>query len=360
MLLLPILKFDFQSKISLNENRDLSALPKLFQTSTVNWQFFSQLDSYIKDRFGFRNELVDLDAKIQYEFLKSAGNSRVLLGKEDWYFYIDKKDNSNYDDYLKRNLVDQTTVKKFIRKLKDRAKWCEQNNIQFIFVVIPNKHGIYSEFYPYPRPEGITRAEQFLNPLRNTNINYLFPKKLFISQKNKFSLYYKNDTHWNNYGAFLFFKELKNKLATILPDSRLPNYNFKMETREEDVGQLPAILGFKDKKTVLYPFYEPENASWDDIFVYKGKNRVAMLSKKERLVTTEAKDKNLPTAIIFRDSFFNSLYPFTSSIFSRADYFWKNFEESDKNYILQNKPDVIIWEIVERGLGEVVRIPWSN
>ncbi len=360
LLIAPVLKFDFQSKVATNENRELAVFPNFFSTSTVNWKFFSQLDSYIQDRFGFRTPLINLDAEIQYDLLKSKGNSRVLLGKDDWYFYIDKKDNSNYDDYLKRNLVDKQTVKKFVRKIKSRAQWCEQNGILFVFVVIPNKHSIYPEYYPYLRPRGVTRADQLLNPLRDTDVLYIFPRNFFISQKKDFSLYYKNDTHWNNYGAFLFFGELKKILQTNLPDVQLPNYDFKMEVTKADAGQLPNLLGFSSKKSALYPLIQPKNSLWEDIFTYQGKDTIAILSRKNLLVTTENKRKDLPTAIIFRDSFFNSLHPFTSSIFSKVDYFWKSFDESDKEYILQNKPDVVIWEIVERGLGEATRIRWKN
>jgi hypothetical protein len=74
---------------------------------------------------------------------------------------------------------------------------------------------------------------------------------------------------------------------------------------------------------------------------------------------TENVDKKLPRAIIFRDSFFSALEPFTSTLFSSAEYNWRWFNETEKDYILNNKPDIIIWEIVERGIGRLLDSPWD-
>ena len=70
-------------------------------------------------------------------------------------------------------------------------------------------------------------------------------------------------------------------------------------------------------------------------------------------VIAKNNDLSLPKAIIFRDSFFTQLEPFTSTIFSSAEYHSRWFTEADKNYILENKPDVIIWEMVERSMSRI-------
>lgn len=64
-------------------------------------------------------------------------------------------------------------------------------------------------------------------------------------------------------------------------------------------------------------------------------------------------NNSLPKAIVFRKKFFSSLLPYTATIFSRAEYKWKLFEEVNKAYVLQNKPDIIIFEIVERSLPAI-------
>ena len=63
---------------------------------------------------------------------------------------------------------------------------------------------------------------------------------------------------------------------------------------------------------------------------------------------TRTKNNKLPTAIIFRDSFGKALVPYLSTLFSHADYNWKQFRNADKQYVLQNQPDILIFEAVER------------
>ena len=64
-------------------------------------------------------------------------------------------------------------------------------------------------------------------------------------------------------------------------------------------------------------------------------------------VHTKGTDPSLPRAIIFHDSFFGALEPFVSPIFSEVQYKFKQFSEDEKSFILEYKPDVIIFEAIE-------------
>jgi hypothetical protein len=75
-------------------------------------------------------------------------------------------------------------------------------------------------------------------------------------------------------------------------------------------------------------------------------------------IVTENTDIALSRAIIFRDSFFTALEPFISTLFSSAEYHVRWFTEQDKQAILQNKPDIIIWEVVERATAGIRHLPW--
>ncbi|MDR1419493.1 MAG: hypothetical protein LBI86_03890 [Treponema sp.] len=79
----------------------------------------------------------------------------------------------------------------------------------------------------------------------------------------------------------------------------------------------------------------------------------------ENGIITESINRNLPKTIVFRDSFFVALEPFISSLFSHTEYMWKSFEQDDTAYILENKPDIIIWEVVERFLGNIAESDWN-
>jgi alginate O-acetyltransferase complex protein AlgJ len=62
-------------------------------------------------------------------------------------------------------------------------------------------------------------------------------------------------------------------------------------------------------------------------------------------------DPKLPSAVIFRDSFFNGLQPFTSEHFSRVVYvsdFVVNFD-----LIAEENPQIVILEVAERYLNKL-------
>jgi hypothetical protein len=91
-------------------------------------------------------------------------------------------------------------------------------------------------------------------------------------------------------------------------------------------------------------------AEWEAYYQY-------IKNEERNGIVTEKNNQSLPKAIIFRDSFFTSLEPFVSTQFSSAIYNWRWFNESDIDYILENKPDIIVWEVVER---EISDIPYSK
>jgi hypothetical protein len=73
------------------------------------------------------------------------------------------------------------------------------------------------------------------------------------------------------------------------------------------------------------------------------------------LVVTEHRDRSLPTAVIYRDSFAGRLIPFLSEHFSRAAYLWQN--ELDFEEIERDKPDIVIQEFVARHFFAYVPYP---
>jgi hypothetical protein len=87
---------------------------------------------------------------------------------------------------------------------------------------------------------------------------------------------------------------------------------------------------------------------------------VGNASKKGKYgIITENKDKSLPTALIMRDSYFTDLEPFTSTMFSWAEYVWTQPEKRTIQYLeqLSVKPDVFIWEGAERALEALAMTP---
>lgn len=357
LILLPLITIDTKSTFIKQEKRNLASFPELFDEKKIglNINLFHQVDDYLKDRFGFRVKLIQLNADLKYKVLHDSGNESALLGKNEWLYYIKKKDGDNFSDFIKNNLVDEPAIIKFADQIKGRAEWCKKNNIAFIFIIAPNKHNVYPEYYPIERPPGITRTDQFVNYLDKINVEYLYPRDLLVSKKSKDNIvYFETDTHWNQVGAYYVHDQLLSKLRKKLPSINFPNIEYTVNVKvEKGGGDIPPMLGLESFGKITRIKYEPKNNKWTDIYSYiKNEGRVEII--------TEQKKKSLPKAVIIHDSFFIILEPFTSTLFSKAVYKWTRFDNDVKKIIIAHKPDVIIWEIVERSLPVIPNLNWDN
>ena len=336
----PVATFDAKSSISTRENRYLAALPSLVKDNHLNLDLFREFDAYFADRFGLRRYFIALNNRVDTK-LHAFKGVRVLEGKDGWQFYIDKSDGDNYSDFMKQNLLLDATLAEWKDNVANTAAWCEAHGIKAIFLICPNKHSIYPEYYPFPRPEGITRSDQLVSAMTELGVDFVFPRDEILAAKSDFSypLYYETDTHWNPQGAYIAFSLLKQYLQKDFPTAAFPeiDYDVTVDFSKAEGDLLPMLSVTLAKST--RPTLSPRN---DEVFYEYIKNAA------RDGVITKGKNKDLPRALIFRDSFFTALEPFTSPMFSEAEYIWREFRDSEKEYVLQYKPDVIIFERVER------------
>jgi hypothetical protein len=351
LISLPFVFMDHKSVVSEKENRNLAAFPNFKNDDNVNTANFTKyLDEYISDRFGFRNIAVSFGNNISKA--GKAINGDVVVGKNDWLFYSSHEDGYNIADFFKINLFTDDEINRFIHNIEARLEWCNENNIKFIFLIAPNKHNIYPEYYPFERPDGITRTDQIIAALPdNLKDIVIYPRDYLLQNKVAAPLYYETDTHWNMAGAHHAFEIIFDRLKNDFPNTQFPELKFTTEItygHEDDMGHMS---GFTDYGNTTIPNVSPQGG-WESFYKYiKNKGREG--------VVTENDDKTLPKAIIYRDSFFSALEPFTSSVFSGAEYNWRGFSASEKGYILEHKPDIIIWETVERGTAGIPRLEWN-
>jgi hypothetical protein len=161
-------------------------------------------------------------------------------------------------------------------------------------------------------------------------------------------VYFKTDTHWNPVGARdaydAILKDLQPGFPILKPH---PLSDFDQVT-ETSSGDLAALIHLKGE--VNEPF-TALHARFD-------KPSHGLKNPPAGQMITVMPDPALPKAVIFRDSFFNGLQPFTSEHFSRCVYV--SDMKVDRDLIAEEKPDIVILEVAERYLDRLVDEKWAE
>lgn len=352
-LIMPLILFNHKDGILEKENRALPSFPSFVCEGKINYKFFNELDSYISDRFGLRSLLIALNSKVSAKNITSIDGS-VLKGKDDFLFYIKGSDGDNLSDFYRRNTLSPEQMQEGLTNILAMKDWCEVQGIKFLLVVCPNKHNIYPENYPFTPNSSPSRASLFTSKLKECGVECVFSYEAIIKEKANYSfpLYYKTDTHWTPCGAYQYLPFIKNALNSFFPKTSFPNisYSFSAKYAISD-NDLFRMLVSKESFNDYIVKAAPTDSSFNNSYEYlkdSDKNSI-----DDHNFTTTSPTPFLPRAVIFRDSFCTALVQFLSPLFSYAHYIWRPFTEDEKEIVLKDGANIVIFQMVERNL-------WNN
>ena len=334
-LLFPILKTDADNGTS--ENRNLAALPTL---ATKNIDTFpSEIEDYIDDHAAFRNDFLSLNARLNLELFQLGDSNDVITGTDGWYFYTQE---SSVEDFLGTNRFSANELKSLADKMQVVHDAWKEKGTEFIFVCAPNKESVYSEYLPagFNEPNGPTRRSELIDYLKaNTDVTVVNPYPE-LKNRRDYQWYYKTDTHWNDAGGFLAAKQIIDALGGTA-------------TPIEDVTVTYEPSGTGDLANL---FHMPNSMCDDTKAVISGYLNGVSLNYEvsDDGNITHVLSENSPDnrrVSVYRDSFGSALFLGLSKYFAYTDYYhWTVFEPE---FLVENKPDVLIYEVVERELGRM-------
>ena len=208
LLFVPMLHIN-QAEFSKREKRRLAVFPTLMTENGINAAYGKNFESWFDDRFFLRKQIIHLFDKYRYS-LSMDENPKALIGKDDWAFY--KGDNS-VSNYQNATLLSQDELEKITANLNDIQNFAKQNDQRFVLLIGPDKNKAYGEFfsekYKKQRPDSESRTVQLLNYLKlHSDVRAVYPLDVIKANKDKGLLYYKDDTHWDDLGAYLAYKEM--------------------------------------------------------------------------------------------------------------------------------------------------------
>ena len=347
LLFVPMLHIN-QAEFSKKEKRRLAVFPTLITENGINASYGKSFESWFDDRFFLRKQIIHLFDKYRYS-LSSDENQKALIGKDDWAFY--KGDNS-VSNYQNATLLSQDELEKITANLNDIQNFAKQNNQRFVFLIGPDKNKAYGEFfsekYKKQRPDSESRTVQLLNYLKlHSDVRAVYPLDVINAGKDKGLLYYKDDTHWNDLGAYLAYREMMKSL-----DIKPVVVSFKQKTRGGGKGDLATMIRLKSS---VYSRIEYPTVATPLSGQCKAIGKTTLGNSNFLCTNPNRKGK----AIVFRDSFTTAVQPYLAETFNEVKLYWHhNIKDIAPSELKQY--DVIILEAVERAVPRLTEMHEKN
>ena len=206
LLVAPLLHID-TSEVSTLENRRLKVFPKIEENGTFNYNFGTEFDGWLGDRFWKRNELIAGSTYLRYLLAKNYSKNGVIEGKDGWLF----------EERVKR--IPTSTDIKALKKLK---KFCDKNGIKLFVIISPKSYDIYPEYYPEETDTTIPWHTHF-HKFYKLGFPVVESVESMKKAKSGDKLFFKKDHHWTDLGASVAYQDFVKELQKVYPD--FPSYN---------------------------------------------------------------------------------------------------------------------------------------
>jgi alginate O-acetyltransferase complex protein AlgJ len=333
------------------ENREPAAFPRF----ELSWRgavgYAAGVSDWFEDHFGFRSRLVRWHGESRLRWLAVSPSSSVLRGDDGWFFYAD---DGALEEFTNESLLTPEAVAGWRDTVARAQRWCHAYGLAYVFVIAPDKHGVYPEAFPDTvrqlRPT--SRMDQVLDAVSHTGAAVDLRPALAHARTRE-RLYQRTDTHWNDRGAHVAYEQIIK--AVRAQDPRVPGAwprsDFIASAREVPGMDLARMMGLSHMLREIDLQLVPRRPRRAVVIAPPG----ASPDAEEGRIVTEIPGSTLPRAVIFRDSFSSRLAPFLSEHFSRAVYLWE--KDFDADGIRRERADVVIQQIVSRHLHTLVPTP---
>jgi len=309
------------------------SLPQMVRGALAYPSEFSQ---HFQNHYFTHQWQVDLFHAFRYHILGETSFPNVVIGKEDWLYYSGE---SNLDDYQCASPFTDNEVETIRTRLENWDQQLKERGIQFYVVIAPNKESIYPQFLPdqvrvLPRA---CRIDQVMQAMQASPVRVLDLRAGMHTAAQASQAYHRTDTHWNAYGALQASAEILSLLHQNFPQITIPALADYQQASEDFSGDLAAFLPGDDRFVEQAIQLDPIHSS--GVEIRQGENRTIFAS---------IEGSDLPSAVVFRDSFTDALVPFLSDHFSWVTYVFSFQVEME--LVEAEKPDIVILEIAQRYL----------
>jgi alginate O-acetyltransferase complex protein AlgJ len=323
--------------------RSLKAFPRAFET-------------WFNDHLGFRRRFIQLFAlarvtglatqQIDRPTIGKESKSGVIIGREGQLFFC--TDSRVWGDYRRTSPLNAQELAAWREVFETRGRWLAQRGIQYIVLVGPNAYSIYPEHMPraITQPNVPSSFDRLAAELRSLDcVKLVDPRAALREAKTAHRTYFKADSHWNEYGAYVAYRSLMQCVAEDYPQAapwELDRYTIEEKdcTGGDLARMIDSPLPLHDTQVHLAP-RTPRSATvvllpeqGDQIYRHVSSNPGAPLR----------------SALVLHDCFFAPLIPHFAEHFKSVHYEGGDGQHFPIDLIERLHPTLVVQELVERRL----------
>ena len=265
------------------------------------------------------------------------------------------------DDWMGTNLLDEKNLSKITRGLEDKVKFCNAVGTQLIYMIVPNQCLIYPETMPdrYERSTAdYTLLDQFRAAAEGAGAIVLDLYPVMEEHKNdEFKIYHKTDSHWTDYGAYWGYHTLMTEIAKTYPDAAPISIdgNLRFYTQKVEAGDMMTHFEIPNalvSETATFAEWLVDYPNRPNIYVDNRCEIANQPVKGHQVITNpNAEGKDLPTAMIIRDSFSFNAFAYLNQSFSEI-HWCSTWDYQFKKVDIKNADvDYLIYLVSEKSLS---------
>jgi alginate O-acetyltransferase complex protein AlgJ len=281
----------------------------------------------------------------------------VIIGEDGWLYYTAAK---TMNEYQGSNPYTPDEMKDVGGSWDALAVQLKQKGIKLIVIIAPDKNTIYPEYLPkqIEKVGSQSRLDQFVEYMDKYGKAHVIDIRPDLIEASKTEqVYYKTDTHWNPRAEYITYQKIMSALSHQYPELEIHPYS----DYEEVSGGLvtfgiPRILGMpyiQEEYWSLRPKFETGTTTSEIPLSDENLTSVRFSSNK---------NQNLPSMLIYHDSFFVGVVPLLEPHFRQITSIPNTPIPGIWNihWVDQVHPDIVIIEGVERYINEKIYLPTGH
>lgn len=285
--------------------------------------------------------------------------TRAIGSNYAFQFFLEKM----VPDFRGGNLFPEDAINSMKSRVSERINFMNQytRGSEIIYMIVPSPMTTYPELAPdhIIQGSGTTRLDQVTKGLTEAGATVIDLRPTFNNHKNdEMPLYYKLDSHWADYGAYLAYVELFNHISKTFKQATPRDIDdFKWTADYYVSADACLYLDIPQTQVYEYGYYrefnfeDPSNIT--SVPRYRGKQLIYNdLTTEEKRFSTG--NYAFPSCIVYRDSYCAGIYDLIPERMNNTHYIGM-WNYAWQNSLIQNeRPNYVIYVIAEWNMDQIV------